>query len=230
MAALEQYGVLSYAVPVTETVVDETKTIPKGLEDFNFIAFTSANAVAAFSRILDMNGINLGLELKFCAIGPSTSKAVEDTFRKPDIVPEKSDAASLAEEIVKNATDPGKLNILWPCGVNALPDFKRVLSNKGVNVACWECYWTEAIEPGKIKAQLQKLVPWDLVFFAAPSAVNAFADAWEDRAGFIAAAIGPTTEKALVKAGYVNIVTSKGTSLDEYSGAIVDALNIKIWS
>ncbi|UCE67621.1 MAG: uroporphyrinogen-III synthase [Candidatus Zixiibacteriota bacterium] len=230
VAILEPYGISSYAVPVTRTVFDVSRTIPENLNEYNCIAFTSANAVCAFSEILAKSGFKVRKELKIAAVGLSTAKAAKSAFRKPDLVPEKSDGGSLAEAMIEKMGDPQKLNVFWPCGVDALPDFEEILAGASADVTRWECYRTEALDPEDIRSQLQKLAPWDLAFFAAPSAVKAFSEAWEDKSGFIALAIGPTTEEALKKAGYNRIVTSKGTTATECAGAIVDALRVKVWS
>jgi uroporphyrinogen-III synthase len=230
IAALEPYGILSRAVPVTRTVFDVSKTITEDLDEYNCIAFTSANAVEAFAFALKNSGVKPKQGLKIFAVGSSTAAIAERVFRKPDLVPEKSDAATLAEAITKNTVDPASLRIFWPCAVEALPDFEKILAEAGAYVTRRECYRTVALDPKHIKSELGLLAPWDLVFFAAPGAVKAFSRAWEDKTGFIAVAIGPTTEKALFNAGYDKVVTSKGTSVNECAGTIVDALQLKVWS
>jgi len=229
-AVLKPYGISCYAVPVTQTVFDVSKTIPEDLKKYNCIAFTSTNAVHAFSRISKKVGFELNRDLKIFAVGSSTAKAVESAFRKPDLVPEKSDAGSLAESIIEKTGDPAPLNVFWPCSADALPYFERILVNAGARVNRWECYRTKALDPRYVRSQLQTLDPWDLVYFAAPSAVKAFTRAWKDKSGFISLAIGPMTEAALKKAGYGRIITSKGTSATETAGAIIDALQLKVWS
>ncbi|UCC81118.1 MAG: uroporphyrinogen-III synthase [Candidatus Zixiibacteriota bacterium] len=230
MAALEPYSVLSYAVPVTKTVFDISKTIPEDLNEYNCVAFTSAVAVEALSKILNKSGLNLKRGLKIFAVGSSTAAAAENAFGKPDLAPEKSDAGSLATGIIEKMGDPRTIKAFWPCGVDALPDFREILAEAGADITRWECYRTEALDSERIRSELQALSPWDLVFFAAPSAVKAFSDAWEDRSGFVPVAIGPTTQRALESAGYDNVITSKGTTVIKCAGAIVDALRLKAWS
>lgn len=230
MAALEPFGILSCAVPVTRTIFDVSKTFTEDLNDYNCIAFTSANAVEAFAIILNNSGVKLKRGSKIFAVGSSTATAAERVFRKPDLVPEKGDAASLAEAIIVNTKDPSSLKIFWPCAVEALPNFERILAKAGADVMRWECYRTAALDPKYIKSELESLAPWDLVFFAAPGAVKAFSAAWEERSGFIALAIGPTTETALVAAGYERVVASKGTSIIKCAGAIIDVLKVGVWS
>ena len=101
VAMLEPYGILSYVVPVTQTVFDSSRTIPENLNEFNYIAFTSANAVDVFSEILNKSGIKLGQGIKIFAVGSSTAAVAERVIRKPDLVPEKNDAASLAEVLTR---------------------------------------------------------------------------------------------------------------------------------
>jgi len=230
IAALKSYGIISHAVPVTRVVFDVYKTVPENLKEHNCIAFTSANAVNAFSEILNKSSLKIKRGLRIAAVGPSTAAAAESAFWKPVIIPEKNEAKSLAYAVIAASKDPGKLKVFWPCGKDSLPDFEEVLTGAGASITRWECCRTQALDSEDIRSQLQTLTPWDLVFFAAPSAVEVFSTVWEDKSGFIAVAIGPTTEKALMDAGYENIVISKGTSVTECTGAIVDALKLKVWS
>jgi uroporphyrinogen-III synthase len=230
MAELKEHEVESFAVPVTRIELAGDATVPGNIEDYHIIVFTSANAVSAFADLLNSGGDTLLPSIKLAAVGEITAAAVEEAFGRIDIVPEESNASALANNILKISDNPCELKALWPCAKNALPDLENELKDAGVDITSWICYETVRIEGKSIKSELQSLAPWDLVFFAAPSAVEAFSEAWEDRTGFIAAAIGPTTERALRKRGYSNIAVSRGKSAAHCAGTIVDALGLKVWS
>lgn len=227
---LREYGVDAMAVPVTHVRIYDDLYLPENLDDYDMIAITSASALNAFKRILDAGNKVLPGKIKFAAVGEATAGGVKETFGKVDIIPDEQNALSLAKTIIERSDDPGSLRIFWPCANNALPELEIELNKAGTTVTPWVCYETVAMESRQIGSRLQSLAPWDLVFFAAPSAVEAFSAAWKDKTGFIAIAIGPTTEQALRKKGYSNIAVSGGTSTLQCAGAIVDALGLKVWS
>jgi uroporphyrinogen-III synthase len=98
----------------------------------------------------------------------------------------------------------------------------------GAVVTRWICYGTEKLKKDIIRSKLESLFPWDLVFFAAPSAVEAFCGVWEDKSGFTAVAIGPTTGEALRNRNFKNIITSNGTSIDDCAETILKALKEQV--
>lgn len=211
---LREYGIESFAVPVTETVFLEKITI-SDLDNYNWITFTSVNGVSAFCKILKKNNIKLPDNMKIGAVGEATASAIAKDFRLPDIISDKASSESLAKHILKTIDDPSVLKILWPCGQDTLPGFPKILEGEKASVERLECYKTEAIAPEILKAKLQAVYPWEAVFFAAPSAVHAFSAAWDDRSKFATFAIGHTTAEALHIAGYENIAVADGTSVAE---------------
>ena len=230
ISELQEHGVEAYAVAVTRVGFLQDLEIPENLDDYDVIAFTSVNAVNAFKAIINGNNIEVPGNIKFAAVGEATATEVKDMFGKLDIVPDVETGSGLAQAIIESCRDTENLKVFQPRAKIVTPEFEAELKKAGACLTPYICYETVEVDKRKIKSSLEALTPWDLVFFAAPSAVTAFSEAWEDRAGFVAVAIGPTTETALKKKGYGNIVVSKGTSAVQCAGAIVDALGLKIWS
>lgn len=226
--SLREKGITSFAVPVTRIVFDLSMSLPSNINEFDWIAFTSANGVGAFSEILSKSGYELKNNLKIAAVGPSTAEEVEKRLRRRAVVPKINNAVSLAEMLLSHGDDPRILRIFWPCGEDALPDFEDAMVGSGAEVTRWVCYGTEKIENDVIRSKLYSLLPWSLVFFAAPSAVDAFSDSWDDKSGFIAVAIGSTTGSALKKLNFKNIVISNGTSVHECTETIMNALKEQV--
>jgi len=226
--SLREKGIISFAVPVTRIIFNSSIRFPSNINDFDWIVFTSANGVGAFAEILSKSKYELERGVQIAAVGSSTAGEVEKKLRRRAVVPEINDAVSLAQLLVGMADDPRNLRVFWPCGADALPNFESVMVGAGADVTRWVCYGTEKIEKDIVRSKLESLLPWNLVFFAAPSAVEAFSDSWDDKSGFIAAAIGSTTGNALKKLNFKNIVISKGTSVYDCTETIMNALKEQV--
>jgi len=226
--SLREKGIQSFAVPVTTIVYDLSIELPLNVGEFDWIVFTSANGVGAFAEILSKSKYELESRVQIAAVGSSTAGEVEKKLRRRAVVPKINDAGSLAELLVGLAEDPRNLRAFWPCGVDALPDFEDAMVGAGADVTRWVCYGTEKIEKDIVRSKLESLLPWNLVFFAAPSAVEAFSDCWDDKSGFIAVAIGSTTGNALKKLNFKNVVISKGTSVYDCTETIMNALKEQV--
>jgi uroporphyrinogen-III synthase len=224
IAKLNEIGISALALPVTETDYLVNKIALPDLKEFNWIVFTSANGVAAF--IMGMKKCNYLLpdKIRLAAVGPETARVLTKELRAPDLMPTKFDGDSLAENILQFAPEARKLSILWPCGQDALDNFSSHLVDAGAQVKRWICYQTIAIPPEKLYRELKRSAPWDVVLFAAPSAVRAFSAAWENKGGYIAFAIGPTTARSLAEAGFSTIVTSNSPEITECAKSIAALL------
>lgn len=226
--SLREEGIASFAVPVTRIVYDLSTSIPSNIDEFDWLVFTSANGVGAFAEILSKSKYELEDSVQIAAIGSSTAEKIEKKLRRRAVVPKINNAFSLAELLVDTGEDPRKLRVFWPCGEDALPDFEDAMVGAGGEVTRCICYGTEKIEKDIVRSKLESLLPWNLVFFASPSAVEAFSAGWEDKSGFIAVAIGSTTGKALKARNFKNVVISNGTSVDVCTETIMNALKEQV--
>jgi len=226
--SLRDKGVMSFAVPVTRIVYDLSISVPSNINQFDWIVFTSANGVGAFSGILSKSEYELEHSVRIAAVGSSTAEEIEKKLRRRAVVPEINNAVSLAEMLLDQGDDSRKMKVLWPCGEDALLDFEDAMASAGAEVTRWICYGTEKMEKYIIRSKLESLLPWNLVFFAAPSAVEAFSAGWGDKSGFVAVAIGSTTGKALKARNFKNVVISNGTSVDECTETILNALKEQV--
>ena len=143
-------------------------------------------------------------------------------------MPEINNAVSLAGKLLDQGDDSRNMKVFWPCGEDALPDFEDAMVSAGAEVTRWVCYGTEKIEKDIIRSKLESLLPWNLAFFAAPSAVEAFSAGWGDKSGFVAVAIGSTTGKALKARNFKNVVISDGASVHECTETIMNVLKEQV--
>ncbi|MEE9553972.1 MAG: uroporphyrinogen-III synthase [candidate division Zixibacteria bacterium] len=221
---LRKDGIDSFAVPVTRVVHIADNAIPE-LDDYNWLAFTSANGVKTFGDALKKYGGFLPVTTKIASIGSVTAKEIKRVLKAPDIVAENADGLTLAGEILETSNDPGELSVLWPCAEKSLLDFPDRLKKAGANIDRWVCYRVEPIDSKTLLTELKSTAPWDIVLYAAPSAVRAFSDAWSERDEFTALAIGQTTLKELKKSGFSDTALSRGVSNRDCAKTINEILD-----
>lgn len=225
--ALQEYGFEASVVPVTRTVhLQNEKGLPD-VQDFSWVAFTSATAVEAFANAMDDVEWDFPRSTKLAAVGPATAQVVGRRIRKPELVQQQATGVELAESLLKEEQGRTDWSVLWPCAQSSLPDFPDRLRAEGVKVEPWECYTTEAVPAEELKTELHEVAPWDAAVFAAPSAVSAFASAWDGGWDFASVAIGQTTARALRDAGSTYVYVSLGTGTAELLNAVVAAVEGK---
>lgn len=176
------------------------------LSSFDWVVFTSANAVGAVGRRLSSLGLSgalLRTPPRVAVVGPATADAVHETFP----------GAAVALDAGKDARAAGLLDalrgvgiagqrVLLPASSRARGELGQGLRAAGAEVTVVEAYETGA--PPELGAQVRaclEALP-DLFVFASPSAVSNLAAAAGDRLGGQAAVvIGPTTREAARDAG-----------------------------
>ncbi|MGH7828836.1 MAG: uroporphyrinogen-III C-methyltransferase, partial [Candidatus Binatia bacterium] len=178
------------------------------LESYDWIIFTSVNAVGRFlSRlqsgkrdIRDLKGI------KIAAIGPETASAIESAQLKVDLLPAQYQGEGILEQI-KPEEVRGK-RILLPRAAGAREVLPQTLRDWGAEVDVVEAYRTV---PAKTDARrlrslfVKKKV--DMVTFTSSSTVRHFSElfAGEDLPALLAAVavacIGPITRQTAAEMG-----------------------------
>jgi len=224
---LHQKGIESFALPVTETVFLKTDNPIPDLSQFGWLAFTSVNAVKAFADALQNSGTNLPANIRIAGVGPATAKETEQKLHAPTLISESSYGKDLADEIASQHDNRFPRRVFWPCAKKTTSGFEQHLTRAGFEIFPWVCYKTVPLSPEKIRAELNPQKPWDVAVFAAPSAVKAFARAWEEPWNFVCVAIGQTTASALQDCGVSNPIVSNGTEPGELAEAILQALQLK---
>ena len=209
--------------PVTRTRFIDVNPLPD-LTRYRWIVFTSVNGVIGFEGALRKQGLLMPTEVLVGAIGTATGDACATRLRKPIIVSQDSNATRFADELMASDDKFLEGKIIWPCATGRRPDFEKRMKEAGVSVKPWECYSTEAIPANDLRPVLAANVPWDVVVFAAPSAVRAFSAAWPPPWHFESVAIGRTTADALIQCGVGSPLVSHGTSANDLSAAVVQAL------
>lgn len=174
------------------------------VRQYDWVVFTSANAVRAVAEACDRRGVARALPLGVAAVGPSTDREIGRCFVNATVsVQPESDfrAEGLADAF--RAVDLAGRRVLLPVSSKARDTLAEALRGRGALVDAVIAYRTVVPEdaPRRIAEALRAGI--DVVTLASPSAVESFADACPDDAAWPpAAVIGPVTADAARRAGF----------------------------
>ena len=207
---LEDAGAITIVIPTIELAPPASfcalDAALASLRSFDWVLFTSANAVHAFAS----RAANLGLSQapkKIAVIGPATARTVEEIGLNVDLMPEQYIAESLAAALTPHAAGTSMLLIRAEQARDILPE---ALTAAGAQLTIANAY-RNLVPPGSIAA-LQHLFadparhPDAITFTSSSTATNLFA--LLERAGLILpqpvvrASIGPITSQTLRDLGY----------------------------
>jgi len=198
------FPAVNFSEPTDTTELDQSI---KSLNEFDWIVFTSANAVRFFAgrcRKLGVEPSNDG-NFRCAAVGPATASAVAAEGFPVDHVAQEFIGSALASEL---STMLNGRKVLLPRSERARPDLPAALKAVGAVVTEIVAYQTGrvgTIDPAVMQAIREAEV--DVISFFSPSAIeNMRAELGEEvlsRLGAKAkmAAVGPTTAAALRDAG-----------------------------
>jgi uroporphyrinogen-III synthase len=146
-------------------------------------------------------------------------------LRPLDVVTNGTGSAKLAEALLDYCHGSTEFTVLWPCARDAQRDFVHILETAGANVIEWPVYATEFIPPRLLRSRLEHLSSFDIVVFAAPSAVKSLKETWPETWTFTSVAIGETTAEVLNKHAMTRCITSRSPHPADLVAAIKQALN-----
>lgn len=229
---LEKLGATVLLFPaVSFSEPDDTAELDRAiglLETFDWLLFTSANAVRFFAgrcRKLGRN-VNAGNRLRCAAVGPATATAAAAEGFEIGYVAQEFLGTALAHEI------GGALNgqrVLLPRSDRAgrdLPVALKALGAEVVEIVAYRTGGVGAAEPGVLQAMREGRV--DVVSFYSPSAVeNVRGELGAEilaglgtRAAF--AAVGRVTAAALKKAGLPVAIEAAEATAESMAAAIAN--------
>jgi uroporphyrinogen III methyltransferase / synthase len=216
--------VVSFAPPPDSAPLDAALL---QLQGFDWIIFTSANAVHAVAARSRMLGRDLHQKDKppwVAAVGPATRQEAENAGFSIDYMAKTHLGVALAEEL--GARLQGK-NVFLPRSDHANRDLPQALRRLGARLTEVVAYRTlppDDLERQPVAQTLGRDA--DAVLFFSPSAVQNFAD-WmgreqlrslQNRVAF--AAVGPVTARALRESGVHRLIVARDTT----AAAVVEML------
>jgi uroporphyrinogen-III synthase len=173
------------------------------LERFDWVVFTSVNAVHAVAERLTARGRSWPGAARVASVGPSTTAAITQRLPAARVALEPQTdhrAEGLLRAFETHAVDG--VTVLLPASERARDVLARGLRDRGAVVTPVAAYGNVAPPdlPARLAAALDGHI--DLVTFASPSAVEGFVAAAPPRPWPPAAVIGPVTEQAARAAGF----------------------------
>jgi len=215
----------------------------ESISSYDFILFTSANAVKFFVARL----FELGMDIRALkgprigVVGKTTAEALAAYCLRPDLVPEEFTGEGLAELLEKNGV--GGRKILIPRALKAREILPEKLQAAGADVDVVPVY--RNVKPSTIHGQdateaLRSLLDnkeVDLITFTSSSTVTNFlsmldADGQEGLAAYVdgltIAAIGPITSGTAEKNGLTVDVQPSTYTIPDMVDSIVDFFEAKI--
>jgi len=173
------------------------------IDDYDWILFTSANAVSAFREAMFRVGRD-ARNLAGCrvaVIGPGTARALGALGVKPDVIPDEFVAESLLEALRAQDRWEGR-RVLLPRAAQARTVLPDGLSRWGANVDVVVAYRTvaETEHAAEVRRMLDEGLV-DMVTFTASSAVRAFRGSIGDLGLASGVAIGPITAATAAEEG-----------------------------
>jgi uroporphyrinogen-III synthase len=198
---LREFGAEAIEMPVIEIVaITDAGALDHaldGLDRFDWVVFTSANAVDAFVSRMAERGLNIGhlTGANVAAIGTATTRRLRDLSLSPDLVPEEAVAESLLDAL-KTRGVAGS-SILLPRAEVARDTLPEGLREAGADVYVVPVYRTVPAEPDPAVLRRLRDGEIDIVTFTSSSTVRNLlrmlgGDTTLLNAGFVAC-IGPVT-------------------------------------
>jgi uroporphyrinogen-III synthase len=193
------------------------------LRGFDWLLFTSANAVEAFAERARATG-PAAIPTRIAAIGPATARAVRELLpRGPDLVPKLSTAEGLAEVLLPHAAGSSMLLVRAAVARDVLP---AALTAAGARVTVADAY--RNVVPEESIARIQELFANDppdaITLTSASTALNLHgllgAARLEVPKGTVLASIGPITTQAMRELGWEPTVEARQATI----ASLVDAL------
>ena len=202
------------------------------LDEFDWVVFTSGNAVESFmGRLLastsDVRALN---HVKLCAIGAGTAERFAKYGIKVDLIPPESRAESVLQALLERGDVKG-VRFLLPRADIGREVIGEELRKRGGLVTEVIAYRTIAIdlerdgEPDVYRMLLDRRI--DVVTFTSPSSVRSFAELYgSDAAADLlhatdVAAIGPVTAEAAAQLGIACSIVPARYTIAALCAAIV---------
>jgi len=224
-ARLEAVGAVPITIPAIEIVPPESyaplDAALRQLHTFDWLVFTSANAVEAFAR-RRISGLN---PKKIATIGPATTKAVQGIGMHVDLMPPRYVAESLAEALAPHAAGSRVLLVRAEEARDVLPGS---LTRAGATVIIAPAYRNQIPASSLLAIREVFSSPEshpDIITLTSASTVRSLISLLEDAGlilppGIALASIGPITSQALRELGYEPTIEAREATIS----ALVEAL------
>jgi uroporphyrinogen III methyltransferase / synthase len=238
VAELESYGANVIVCPTIEIAEPESyERLDEAIDHlygYDWLIFTSANAIDFFLRRLNTRGLKVEDldEIKVCAIGQASADKLRDTHVHVDVIPSQAKAEGVFDalsEFVGGNEHLHGLNILLPRAAVARDYLPKALEDAGARVDVVTAYRTvvpENLDRGRLSAMLAGSA--DCIAFTSSSTVKNLAllfdthDLSKILAGMTIAVIGDVTAETAVEYGLKPDIKPDQSTVKDLAKAIAD--------
>lgn len=203
------------------------------LSAFDWILFTSPNAVDHFFTVLDAKGRDARALFgrRICCIGPGTAAPLAGRGIRPDLMPERFTSEAVLDMFILRGEARGK-RFLLPRADIAPSDLPEGLRAAGAEVTEVVAYRTLPGEPGPEAVEVLRKGGVDVVTFTSSSTAKNFADMARKKLGgpprgVFYASIGPETSKAARTEGLEVGIEAAEHTIDGLVAALVERFGRK---
>jgi uroporphyrinogen-III synthase len=174
----------------------------ESLDSYDWIVFTSANAVRAVARGLEAVARSTVPAARVAAVGPATADAVTAELGwRVALIPPVHTGAALAAAILTDEGIAGQ-RVLWPRARDARESVRRDLTGAGAVLDDPEAYGSAPVpEAAHELARMLGRRELDVLTLTSPGAVAAFMAAQPQTGDCVIAVIGASTREAAEDAG-----------------------------
>ena len=238
VAELEQYGAKVIICPTIEIAEPESyERLDEAIDHlygYDWLIFTSANAIDFFLRRLHARGVKVEEldEIKVCAIGQPSADKLRDAQVHVDVVPSESKAEGVfaaLSEFVGGREQLHGLNILLPRAAVARDYLPKALEDAGARIDVVTAYRTvvpENLDRGWLSAMLAGSA--DCIAFTSSSTVKNLAllfdthDLSKILSGVAIACIGDITSATAQEYGLNVQIQPAQSTVKDLAKAIAD--------
>jgi uroporphyrinogen III methyltransferase / synthase len=225
---LRELGADVIEMPATQIArldLSRLRSAITGIGEYDWLIFTSQNAVAIFwEQLLGAGRDARALAgVKIAAVGPATAGALLEHGITVDVIPKRFVAEGLLE-MMRARDDLAGASVLYVTAEGARDVLPDGLEQMGADVTVIEAY--RSINDGQGAKKLSRAIEAgkvDLVTFTSASSVKAYIDAVGDELALRvpAASIGPQTSEALRGAGIELKHEAEESTIDGLVAAVI---------
>ncbi len=196
------------------------------LSDFQWVIFTSANAIEAFFQRLQSLGMDARsfARSRLAAIGRATAAALQRHGLRADVLPTTATAEGLIEAF--SSEEMTGARVLLPRAEGGRPELLRYLADRGAQVT--EVLLYRSVPPVESAGRAKRLLaeqPLDIAVFTSSSTVRNLATMLDSDLsllrGVLIATIGPATSQAVRDVGLEVGVEAEEQSMAGLVSALV---------
>lgn len=187
----------------------------RGLREFDWILFTSRNAVKAVRDRAAELRIPISGDQSVGVVGPATGEEARNAGFRVTHIASRAIGKALVDDLAAKLR--GK-RVFLPRSDRGDPELRRALESCGVEVSEAIAYRTLLVE-APADSERAEIISADAVVFFSPSAVAGFLEMFGDAArdsltkSGVAVALGPVTHAALQNAGFDRAILAEDAAV-----------------